>query len=111
MSTRLPAVNLLPDHFGVVRNILRRYVPDREVLAFGSRTTRTADDYSDLDIAIMGEDPLPLPVASALSEAFEDSDLPFRVDIVVWARTDDSFRAIIQRHGVTMQARDDAVSR
>ncbi len=105
MSVLVPTVDLRPDHWDIVRNALRRHVPDREVVAFGSRATWTAKDYSDLDLAIMGEEPLPLRTASALSEALGDSDLPFRVDIVDWARIDDSFREIILRDGVSVQTR------
>ena len=100
----VPNVDLRPDHWAIVRDALRRHVPDREVLAFGSRATWTAKDYSDLDLAIMGEEPLSLRASSALDEALVESDLPFRVDIVDWASTDGSFRAIIRRDAVIVQA-------
>ena len=103
MSVLVPDVDLRPDHWDIVRSALRRHVPDRKVLAFGSRAAWTAKDYSDLDLAIMGEEPLSLHAASALSEAFGDSDLPFRVDIVDWARIDEGFRATILQHGVAVQ--------
>ncbi|MCY4646666.1 MAG: restriction endonuclease subunit S [Gammaproteobacteria bacterium] len=104
MSVALPNVDLRRDHWAIVRDALRRHVPDREVLAFGSRATWTAKDYSDLDLAIMGGEPLSLSAVSALDEALVESDLPFRVDIVDWARIDEGFRAIIRRHAVTVQA-------
>ncbi len=104
MRTPVPGVDLRPDHWAIVRSALRRHVPDREVLAFGSRATWTAKDYSDLDLAVMGEEPLSLRTVSALDEALGSSDLPFKVDVVDWARTDSSFRAIIRRDAVTVQA-------
>ena len=104
MTTPVPSVDLRPDHWAIVRSALRRHVPDREVLAFGSRATWTAKDYSDLDLAVMGEEPLSLRTASALDEALGDSDLPFKVDVVDWARIDDGFRRIIRRHGVAVHA-------
>ena len=104
MTTPLPGVDLRPDHWMIVRNALRHHVPDREVVAFGSRATWTAKDYSDLDLAVMGEEPLSLRTASALDEALGDSELPFKVDVVDWARIDDGFRRIIRRHGVAVQA-------
>ncbi len=100
----VPNLDLRPDHWAIVRDALSRHVPDREVLAFGSRATWTAKDYSDLDLAIMGEEPLSLRALSALDEALVESDLPFRVDIVDWATIDDGFRAIIRRDAVTVQA-------
>ena len=106
MSTVLPIVDLRPDHWKIVLEALQRHVPDREVLAFGSRATWTAKDHSDLDLAIMGEEPLPPGVRSALDEEFIESVLPFRVDIVDWARVEDYFRRIIRQHAVALQSPD-----
>ena len=103
MSRTAPGVDLRPDHWAIVCSILRQHVPDREVLAFGSRATWTAKDYSDLDLAIMGDEPLSPDATSALAERFGGSDLPFKVDLVDWARIDDGFRGIIRRHGVAVQ--------
>src|SRR5580700_2502227 len=48
-----PAIEIEPDHWRIVRDILRRRVPGRPVWAFGSRARRTAKPYSDLDLAII----------------------------------------------------------
>ena len=104
VSVAVPNLDLRPDHWDIVRDALRRHVPDREVRAFGSRAKWTASDYSDLDLAIMGAEPLSLRTLADLDEALEESDLPFRVDIVDWASTDASFRAVICREAVTVQA-------
>lgn len=82
----------------VVRSILTRHVPDREVWAFGSRTTGKSRPYSDLDLCILGERPLDQAVMAALAEDFSESDLPYKIDLVDWARTSSSFRALIE-HG------------
>jgi predicted nucleotidyltransferase len=79
----------------IVQDILRQHVPDREVWAFGSRVTGKARPFSDLDLCVVGKTPLPLAVAAALSEAFSESDLPFKVDVVDWGMTSERFRAII----------------
>ena len=103
MTDTAPRLDLRPDHWAIVSDILRRLLPDRKVLAFGSRATWTAKDYSDLDLAILGDEPLSLHEASALAERFEDSDLPFKVDLVDWARLDESFQDILRRDGVAVQ--------
>ena len=103
MSAPAPKVDLRHDHWAIVRSALRRHVPDREVLVFGSRATGNAKEYSDLDLAIMGEEPLSLREVSALDEALGESDLPFKVDIVEWARIDEGFRGIIRGHGVVVR--------
>jgi len=71
-------------------------VPDREVWAFGSRAKWTAKEYSDLDIAIIGNEPLSLNVMAELMDAFQESDLPFKVDVVDWATTKPPFRRAIE---------------
>ena len=105
MSTPATKVDLRPDHWDIVRSALRQHVPDREVLVFGSRATWTAKEYSDLDLAIMGEEPLSLRVVSALDQALGESDLPFKVDIVEWATIDEGFRRIVRGHGVVVWVR------
>ena len=103
MSETAPRIDLRPDHWAIVRDILRRHVPDRKVLAFGSRATWTAKQYSDLDLAILGEEPLSLDETSSLAEGFRESDLPFKVDLVDWVRIDESFRDVIRHDSVTVQ--------
>ncbi|HHB12296.1 MAG TPA: nucleotidyltransferase domain-containing protein [Chromatiales bacterium] len=79
-------IDLPPSQLEEVRRILRRWVPDRRVAAFGSRVTGDARRYSDLDLVILGEEPLPLSTLFQLKDAFEESDLPIRVDVVDQAR-------------------------
>ena len=103
MTQTVPHLDLRSDHWAIVRDVLRRHVPDRRVLAFGSRAAWTAKAYSDLDLAILSDEPLSLEAASALAEGFGESDLPFKVDLVDWASIDETFRDIIRRNGVAVQ--------
>jgi predicted nucleotidyltransferase len=98
-----PPIDVRPDLWAIVRNILRRHVPESEVWAFGSRATGKAKRYSDLDLAIMSDTGLPLAVRAELEEAFSESDLPWRVDVVDWATTSPTFQAIIMRDKVVLQ--------
>ncbi|MDB5985074.1 MAG: restriction modification system specificity domain protein [Nevskia sp.] len=96
-------IDLSPHDLETVQAILRRHVPDREVLAFGSRVTWTAKESSDLDLAILGDEPVPANVQAALKEDFDESDLPFKVDLVDWATISESFRKIVERDKVVVQ--------
>ncbi len=91
------------DHLKIVQDILKKHVPEREVWAFGSRAKWLAKEYSDLDLCILGETPLSFRTLGLLEEAFEDSDLPYTVDVVDWATTSESFRKIIKRDRVLVQ--------
>ena len=81
---------------------MREYAPDCEVRAFGSRVTGGARPYSDLDLAIIGEAPLGLVSLGLIKEAFEESDLPIRVDVIDWHDTSESFRKIIESNCVPL---------
>lgn len=103
MTEPLPKIDIRPDHWEIVRKILQKHVPQYEVWAFGSRAKWTAKEYSDLDLAIIAETPLPLDLSASLSDEFSESDLPWKVDIVDWATTSESFRRIIERDRVVVQ--------
>lgn len=99
-----PPIDLAPRDWTEVVRILREQVPALEVWAFGSRAQRTAKPYSDLDLALITQQPLSLEQLATLTEAFDSSDLPIRVDVVDWAATSDAFRRIITRDKVVLQA-------
>jgi len=69
-------------HLKTIKGILAEYAGDCEVRAFGSRGNGTAKEYSDLDLAIVGKGKIERRVKMLLREAFEESDLPFRVDVI-----------------------------
>ena len=62
--------------------LLQQYLPNTEVWAYGSRVQFTAKPYSDLDMVAFAGKEQGQAVAN-LHEAFEESDLPFRVDVFV----------------------------
>ena len=89
------AIDIGRDELDTVRHILHEHAPRLEVRAFGSRVSWTARKTSDLDLALMTEQPLDIARMAELRDAFTESDLPFRVDIVDWASTSDNFRQLI----------------
>jgi type I restriction enzyme S subunit len=89
-------VDLKPEHERIIRDILARNVPGMEVRAFGSRVSGVAETHSDLDLALVSKDPIPWETVEGLKEAFMASDLPFRVDVVDWARLEPEFRSRVE---------------
>jgi type I restriction enzyme S subunit len=98
-----PVIDISPENWQIVREILQRYVPDREVWAFGSRAKWTAKEFSDLDLAIIGDKPLSIALTADMKEAFQESALPFKIDIVDWASITPSFRQVIQAAKIQIQ--------
>ena len=96
-------IDLSPHHLETVKRILAEHLPDCEVRAFGSRATWTAWEYSDLDLAVVSHEPLDRRASANLREAFEESDLPIRVDVVDWTTLTDGFRQAIEGDCVVLQ--------
>jgi predicted nucleotidyltransferase len=67
------------------------------VRAFGSRVNWTAKGYSDLDLAVVGSGKLSDDTLRHLREAFEESDLPFRVDVLDWHAASPAFQKVIEK--------------
>lgn len=103
MSAETPLIDIRPDHWEIVQRILQEHVPNLEVWAFGSRAKWNAKAFSDLDLAIITDEPLPIDTSAALNEAFSESDLPWKVDVVDWASISKEFKDIIEQDKVVVQ--------
>lgn len=102
-------IDLALEHLEKVQAILRQQVPQCEVRAFGSRVSWTAKGYSDLDLAVVASGRLDNDRLRHLQEAFEESDLPFRVDVLDWHAISQEFQRVIEkRYEVIFGLRGDA---
>ncbi len=106
MTGHCPDIDVTPVQLAIIKAILVRHVPQYEVWAFGSRAKHTAKPYSDLDLAIMTRQALTLDARAALVDAFSESDLPWKVDIVDWATVGESFKRVIGQHKVRIWTPD-----
>ena len=97
-------IDLPPSQLETVKRILAEHVPQCEVRAFGSRTTQTAKAWSDLDLAIVGSAKLDQHALYDLKEAFEESDIPIRVDVLDWYAISLKFQAVINEGYETIQS-------
>lgn len=96
-------IDLEPEHRLEVLRILAKFAPDWEIRAFGSRVAGGAQPFSDLDLAIVSDLPIPPERIATLRDAFAESDLPFMVDIVDWTSLSESMRATIVRSSNLLQ--------
>lgn len=85
-----------------VHAILRNIVPSATVWAFGSRITGKPKRFSDLDIAILSDKPIPSETIWDLRESFSNSDLPFRVDVIDLASVSPDFKLIVEKTHVVL---------
>ena len=88
----------VPEHdLSVIMDIIAGHAPDCDVLAFGSRHHWISKEYSDLDLAFDGGEPLGMERCSRLEAAFAESSLSYRVDVLDYRAISPEFRAIIDR--------------
>ena len=96
-------IDLEAEDLEVIKGILKQWVPDCEVRAYGSRVKGTARKYSDLDLELIGKNPIESTRIEALREAFAVSDLPMIVDVQDQARISLEFRRVIDQQYEAIQ--------
>lgn len=88
-------IDVRDEHLVLIKQILNRIVPDRRVVAFGSRVKYQAKKTSDLDLCIIGDEPLSFETLAALRDEFSYSSIPYKIDVVDWASLERDFQTII----------------
>jgi uncharacterized protein len=94
-------LDLPPAQKALVCAIVDARLERQRVRALGSRAHRKAKPFSALDLLVLGA-PLGEQLRGAPEEAFDESDLPFRVDIAEAAILSPEFRACIEPPAVAL---------
>ena len=104
-ATKTISLDLPQKYLEQVKTLLRTHVPHAEVWAYGSRVTSSGHEASDLDLVLRNPQNLleETDALSDLKEAFTESNLPIRVDIMDWARIPVSFHREIERAHMVVQ--------
>jgi predicted nucleotidyltransferase len=87
----------------LARKIIDDILADRPIAVylFGSRAGERYQHFSDIDIALEAQGKsVPPELVSQLIEALEESLIPYKVDLVDLATTDDACRDKVYREGV-----------
>ena len=101
--TEAQTIDLTPAQLDEVKRLLAQYLPATQVWLYGSRVRGNARTTSDLDMVVFAE-PEQQAQVSQLREAFDQSNLPFPVDLFVWSSVPEKFKKNIQQHYVEIQA-------
>lgn len=99
-------------HLDLLRQLLQQRLPDAEVWAFGSRVMswpvgRGVKTYSDLDLAyspISGKNVTCDVAVAHLRADFEESRLPWRVDLTPLDDLPPDLLQLVLAHGALLQA-------
>ena len=99
-----PPIDVSVEQHKTVLTLLQRYLPKTTAWVYGSRAKWTSKPDSDLDLVVFSK-PEQLQQVGELREAFEESNLPFRVDLFVWDDVPDSFRKNIREQHIELTSR------
>ena len=97
-------VAISAEELAIVVAILREHLPNTiKVHVFGSRASGRVKPWSDLDLVFEAQTPLPLSLIAKLVEVFEESALPWKVDIVDRNAVGNGFGRLIDQSKVALQ--------
>lgn len=85
-----------------VDQILRILGNGVEVLLFGSRAKGTAREFSDIDLCIKSDRPVSHTDLSNWKERFQNSNIPYKVDVVLYEDLSEDFRQLISKTSVSL---------
>lgn len=83
-----------------LKQIVRKYLPDESYRAFifGSRVVGNNRKFSDIDLGIHGPKSLSPKEYITIKNEFEDSDIPYRVDLVDFTNVSAKFKQVSLRN-------------
>ena len=96
------AIDITKEQRKTLLALLRRFIPEVVVWAYGSRVKWTARPNSDLDLVAFAT-PKQRNLVSELKEALAESDIPFLVDLHIWDEVPERFHEIIRKEYVVFQ--------
>ena len=100
------AIDITAEQRKTVLALLARHLPNTTAWVYGSRVKWTSRPESDLDLVVFAK-PEQERRVSDLREAFEESNLPFRVDLFVWDTVPEQFRKRIEAEHVVLVEREE----
>jgi predicted nucleotidyltransferase len=82
------------DYIDIVKQIVLKHIPKDNfaVFLFGSRAVGNAKPLSDIDIGILGTEPLPTLIKADLESDLEESIVPYKIDLIDFYKVDKDFK-------------------
>lgn len=99
-------ISIKPEHLKQIKALLKDYIPNSHVWAYGSRLSGKCHEGSDLDLVIRNEEDLKTPLTDKLldlKQALSESNIPFLVDVIDWAALPESFHREILKNYIVIQ--------
>lgn len=100
----MPTLELPSKYREELESIIKEYIPNAEVWAFGSRINQQSHESSDLDLAVRN---IHAPASfDKFKSAIINSNIPILIDILNWENIPQSFKDEILRQHVVIYTPD-----
>ncbi len=86
---------LTQEQYQLIQKILLVFLPHAKIYIFGSRARGDHKKYSDLDLAIEEKEPCMQKTLTQIQENFDQSFLPFKVDLLELSQMNPEFKKSI----------------
>ncbi len=95
-------IDIQPHILKEILAIIKKYLPNTTLWAFGSRVKFTSKITSDLDlVAFITKEQK--TAFSLVKEAFDQADIPFRIDLHDWNEIPENFKKNIENQYIVLQ--------
>ena len=85
-------IEIDPESLEYIQGVLKQHLPSNcQVFAYGSRVKGTSKKFSDLDLVFKSATPVSFSLIAKIHTKFEQSNLPFRVSLIDYYKTDPIF--------------------
>ena len=101
MAKVKPVIDVTVEERAIIRRLLERHLPGTAAWVYGSRARWTSSPTSDLDLVVFATPDQRMSIIE-LRDAFEESDLPFCVDLFVWDDLSEKFKRQIEAEYVVV---------
>lgn len=83
-----------------IKTIVFKHISPSEakVFIFGSRAVNKNRKYSDIDLGIQPKDELSVMTKVNLEEGFDDSNIPYKVDVVDFSKVGETFTKVAMQN-------------
>lgn len=87
---------LVDSTYSTILKIISQYldINNTQIFVFGSRATGKNRPFSDIDIGIISSRSLDANTQLNIQDELDESDIPYRVDVVDFSKVDNKFKEI-----------------
>ncbi len=101
-------ITVEPRYLKILNSIFSKHISNKLIWAFGSRVKGNSTKRSDLDCVVF--DATDVEISNA-KEAFDESNIPFILQLLIWEKIPDDFKKNIKQRYFILQKTSSSLRR